>query len=148
MIIECINCFKKFDVNSDLIPSNGRTIQCGVCNHTWFYKKGDENQIKYKKPNISKNIDISTEKIAIKKKHKSQSTNKGSEIVKYIPKSNFTFGKFLSYIIVTIISFIAILVIIDTFKTPLYNYFPNLEFLIFSLYETLKDIELFIRDLI
>ena len=148
MIIVCPCDQKSFNIDDKLIPKEGRLVKCGVCNHTWFYKKGDESQIKYKKPNISKNIDISTEKIAIKKKHKSQSTNKGSEIVKYIPKSNFTFGKFLSYIIVTIISFIAILVIIDTFKTPLYNYFPNLEFLIFSLYETLKDIELFIRDLI
>ncbi len=37
MIIECINCNKKFDVNSELIPSSGRTIQCGSCNHIWFF---------------------------------------------------------------------------------------------------------------
>ena len=37
MIIQCINCNKKFNVNSDLIPSTGRTIQCGSCNHTWFF---------------------------------------------------------------------------------------------------------------
>ena len=37
MIIECINCNKKFDVNSELIPSTGRTIQCGSCNHVWFF---------------------------------------------------------------------------------------------------------------
>ena len=45
MIIECINCSKKFDVNSDLIPDTGRTIQCGSCNHIWFYKKDDESRI-------------------------------------------------------------------------------------------------------
>ena len=28
MIIECINCNKVFEVNSELIPENGRTIQC------------------------------------------------------------------------------------------------------------------------
>ena len=38
MIIECINCKKKFIVNSELIPSSGRTIQCGSCDHTWFYQ--------------------------------------------------------------------------------------------------------------
>ena len=38
MVIQCVNCSKKFDVNSSLIPENGRTIQCGSCNHTWFYK--------------------------------------------------------------------------------------------------------------
>ena len=39
MIIECIKCSKKFEVNSDLIPSDGRTIQCGSCGHVWFFKK-------------------------------------------------------------------------------------------------------------
>ena len=38
MIIECVNCNKKFEVNSELIPLQGRTIQCGSCNHIWFYK--------------------------------------------------------------------------------------------------------------
>ena len=46
MIIKCINCAKKFDVNSELIPSEGRTIQCGSCNHIWFFKKEDQIQIK------------------------------------------------------------------------------------------------------
>ena len=41
MIIECINCNKVFEVNSELIPENGRTIQCGSCNHIWFYKHND-----------------------------------------------------------------------------------------------------------
>ena len=42
MIIQCINCNKKFEVNSELIPSKGRNIQCGLCNHLWFFKKTDE----------------------------------------------------------------------------------------------------------
>jgi predicted Zn finger-like uncharacterized protein len=49
MIIDCINCTKKFEVNASLIPDNGRTIQCGSCNHIWFYKPKIElskNEIK------------------------------------------------------------------------------------------------------
>ena len=61
--------------------------------------------------------------------------------------SNFTLGKFLSYILVGIISFIALIIILDTFKTPLYDIFPELELILFNLYETLKDINLFIKDL-
>ena len=38
MIIECINCHKKFKVDSKLIPENGRQIQCGSCNHIWHFK--------------------------------------------------------------------------------------------------------------
>ena len=41
MIIECINCNKKFEVNSDLIPDTGRTIECGSCGHVWFFNKND-----------------------------------------------------------------------------------------------------------
>ncbi len=39
MIIVCVNCNKKFEVNSSLIPEKGRSIQCGACNHIWFYTK-------------------------------------------------------------------------------------------------------------
>ena len=47
MIIECINCKKKFNVNSTLIPQNGRKIKCGSCGHIWFFTLGDkiENQV-------------------------------------------------------------------------------------------------------
>ena len=38
MIIECINCNKKFNVDTDLIPKQGRQIQCGSCNHIWHFK--------------------------------------------------------------------------------------------------------------
>ena len=39
MIIQCINCNKKFEVDPDLIPEKGRSLQCGSCGHKWFYKK-------------------------------------------------------------------------------------------------------------
>ena len=158
MIIECVNCSKKFDVNSDLIPSAGRTIQCGSCNHVWFYKKGQENQsleneIKSKDDKLSSKV-IQKNKPKIKdieKKRKLSSNQKissqKSEIIKYEPKSSFSFGKLLSYILVVIISFIALILILDTFKIQLYNIFPRLEVFLFNLYETLKDIQLFIKDL-
>ena len=152
MIIECINCSKKFEVDSSLIPSEGRTIQCGSCNHVWFFKKSDENYLKTTKNDLPKNF-INQSKSKAKnrkldeKKKSIKYEKKGSEIVEYTPKSNFTFGKFLSYIIVIVVSFIAVIIILDTFKTPLYNFFPDLEFILFSFYETLKDIELFIKDL-
>ena len=49
MIINCIKCTKKFEVKATLIPDNGRTIQCGSCNHVWFYKpkiEQSKNEIK------------------------------------------------------------------------------------------------------
>ena len=159
MIIECINCSKKFDVNSDLIPSAGRNIQCGSCNHIWFYKKNHESQINsteiepkikdiYKDDIVKNEPKIKPVKNKQKLSKLEKTESRGSEIVKYKPKSNFTLGKLLSYIVVLIISFTAIILILDTFKIQLYELFPKLEFFLFSLYETLKDIQLFIKDLI
>ena len=160
MIITCINCDKKFNVNSELIPDSGRTIQCGSCNHVWFFNKDSEDNKILKKdstekksiPSIKKETSSkkikSVSKINVFKNENNYTEKKGSEIVKYDPKVNFTFVKFLSYILVLIISFIGLIIVLDTFKSSLYNLFPNLEFFLYSFYETLKDVELFIKDLI
>ena len=157
MIIECINCSKKFEVNSELIPSKGRTIQCGSCDHIWFF---DPNKIipeKKDKPKIDKkSINPKSASTKIKshtKINKTNSTPKSTkqqnyEITKYETKSSFSLSNFLSYILVSIITFIAFIIIIDTFSSSLYQAFPKLELIVFSLFETLKDIELFIKDLL
>ena len=44
MIIICPCGEKKFEVDGNLIPEKGRTLQCGSCDHMWFFKK-DENEI-------------------------------------------------------------------------------------------------------
>ena len=45
MIIECNNCNKKFEVNSELIPNEGRSIQCGSCDHIWYFKKDSTSEV-------------------------------------------------------------------------------------------------------
>ena len=152
MIIECISCSKKFTVNSDLIPSTGRTIQCGSCNHVWFFDPNNLISESRKKPKIEKKTPI-TNLISENKKTKTKPitnknfSEKNYEITEYKSKSNFSFGKFLSYLLVFIISFIGLIIVIDTFNSPLYELFPNLEVVMFSFFETLKDIQLFIKDL-
>jgi len=157
MIIECINCNKVFEVNSELIPENGRTIQCGSCNHVWFFnpritdtkkeiKQDVEIDIK-EKPTINQ-----TKKNEVKqyneKSYSKLKDKKNYEITQYKPRKSLSFTKLLSYLIVLMISFVALLVIIDTFSTYLYQLFPSLELVIFSLFEILKDIKLFIKDLV
>ena len=39
MIISCEECNKKFEIDEKLIPSEGRTLQCGSCEHKWFFIK-------------------------------------------------------------------------------------------------------------
>ena len=155
MIIVYINCNRKFVVNSELIPTEGRNIQCGSCNHIWFFKPDRiQKKIPEKLTNIDQDIELFKDdkfinnKIENKKEKKIDYNKiKKYQLTKYNKKSNFTFTKFLSYLIVSIISFIAFIVIIDTFKKPLYSNFPALELVMFSLFETLVDIKLFIKDL-
>ena len=39
MIITCEKCSKNFNINDNLIPDAGRLLQCGSCDHKWFYNK-------------------------------------------------------------------------------------------------------------
>ena len=43
MIISCEKCNKKFNIQDNLIPNEGRLLQCGSCNHKWFYKLPDQH---------------------------------------------------------------------------------------------------------
>ena len=155
MIIQCINCNKKFDVDSSLIPIEGRNIQCGSCDHVWFFKLDESFELKSSKPIIVDQPLVNNKKVknflSKDKEDKNQKKKIGEkktyELTKYKKKSSFTFGKLLSYIVVLTISFVALIILIDTFKTPLYSFFPNLESIIFSLFELLIDIKLFVKDL-
>ncbi len=162
MIIECPCKKKKFNIDINLIPAEGRNLQCGSCDRIWFYKKEDpilepqqinediatkENEEsessnddksidqKIKQP-IKENKKLKSELSAIKK------TESKTELDKQTQNS-----KFFSYLIVFIISLGALIILLDTLKSPLINIFPGLEVLLFNLYETLKDIKLFIIDL-
>ena len=64
MIITCPNCNKQFKIENSLIPDEGRDLQCGSCNHIWFYKIEEENNevLKLNEELVSKEIEIKAEK--------------------------------------------------------------------------------------
>ena len=147
MIIDCPVCNKKFDIDQDLIPTDGRLLQCGSCNHKWFFKlnineKKPEEEIKIKPKkdfninvestdkNLKKEINVETKKIIPKKKKEKKSIN------------------YLNIILVIIISTTAFILVLDTFKNQLTSVFPNIKFLLNNLYQSIEDIKLFILDLI
>ena len=165
MIITCPNCNKQFKIDNSLIPDEGRDLQCGSCNHIWFYniqKKNDE-VLELKQEIISEDIEPKAEnkeekieekqqpeeiiktEINNKKKEKNSEKQKNTTTLK---KTENKGSKFFSYLIVFIISFIALIILLDTLKTPLINVFPGLEIILFNLFETLQDIKLFIIDLV
>ena len=50
--------------------------------------------------------------------------------------------------LVFIITFMALIIFLDTFKYNLKSIFPSIDYLLENLYESIKDILLFIKDLI
>jgi len=153
MIVQCNNCHKKFDLDTNLIPEEGRLLQCSACNNTWFFKKKKiETPQDVTKPEIQNNKE---EETISPKNDDANSSEKPSndeienvEVEKTIEplpdKKNY---RILNILVVSIISFAAFIIIIDTFKTPLGKIVPNTELLLYNLYETFKDISLFIQDL-
>ena len=144
MIITCPCCEKKFEVDSNLIPEKGRMLKCGSCDQTWFY-----NPTTAIKSDISQEIEPE-EKTKLPEENKETVNINGhkNDKIKEIKKSsNFGVGKILSYLVVAIISFIALIVILETFKSHLDEIFPDLEFMLYSLFETIKDIVLFFKNL-
>jgi predicted Zn finger-like uncharacterized protein len=162
MIITCPNCNKKFQIDAALVPDNGRDLQCGACKHVWFYKKENENsspltlnkdlvdnEIKDNLPkkeieNITDNNKLNFQE---KPKNKEKKIKDTSDNKKIKTNKETTGGKFFSYLIVLIISFVALIILVDTLKTPIINVFPGVEIILFNLFETLQDIKLFIIDL-
>ena len=162
MIITCPNCNKKFKIDNSLIPDEGRDLQCGSCNHVWLYKIDEENSkiLKLKEEidinEIETKVDKNNEEIVenknpltkIETELNNQKKEKNIEKQKETKISKNTGNKFFSYLIVFIISFVALIILLDTLKNPLINVFPGLEIILFNLFETLQDIKLFIIDLI
>ena len=149
MIISCDQCNKKFEIDSNLIPKDGRLLECGSCNHKWFYKQDIEDKteeiiIEPQLKNIEEeNIDpIQTN---ISQINEFDTSFKKKEIIenKKIKKIGV-----LNIIIVFIISFVALIILIETFKDPISIYIPNVEFILNSLHEIIRDIILFFKDLI
>ncbi len=150
-------------IDNSMIPDEGRDLQCGSCNHLWFYKIEEKNnEILELKQEISESSETKFEN----KKEQIEGKKQPEEIIKNEinnkkkvknlekQKNKTTFkktevkgSKFFSYLIVFIISFVALIILLDTLKTPLINVFPGIEIILFNLFETLQDIKLFIIDL-
>ena len=153
MIVQCNNCHKKFDLDANLIPEEGRLLQCSACNNTWFFKKKKiETPQEVTKPATQN--DKEEETISPKNDDANSSEKPSNDEIENVEvektieplpdKKNY---RILNILVVSIISFAAFIIIIDTFKTPLGKIVPNTELLLYNLYETFRDIGLFIRDL-
>ena len=145
-------------------------LQCASCDHKWFFKKevlekkispinedtsidnvnifdqnnssiNDEESVS---DTLNDEVEVDFEE-ETKEKFEINIDESPQENTKPKKQKNF---KILNIFVVTIISFIAFIIIVDTFKYPIGKIVPNVEFILYNLYESIKDISLFIRDLI
>ena len=160
MIISCPECNKRFNIDQNLIPEDGRLLQCSNCMHKWHFiiekkEKIIEQPIKSeeiitesknqeKKINPSQEF-IPTEDETVEKKLKKEQKVKKKEQKR--KKKNKPI-KLLNMIIVIIISVAALIIIIDTFRIELSKYMPFLNPMLDSFYAIIADINSFIKDLI
>ena len=163
MIIECPACSKKFNIDEKLIPDEGRLLKCGNCDHTWFYKKEEnlkletesikKNEIEENKSEINiKPIDVpikETKKIRKKISKKSSTKESTSKELVSIDKSSVSReNNIIKKIFLIIISIIAFILLLDTFKNQISVIFPGILKMSDSLYLVINDLKLFIKDLV
>ena len=157
MIISCEKCNKKFEISDNLIPKEGRLVECGSCSYTWHYIPSSKiklvNEIdNFKDQSIKNNFENESirKKIPKKQKNKIIPNDNNNDSINFENKepNNKKRVGFLSYLLVIIISFIAIIIVVETFESVLISFIPGIDFYLSSLYESLKDIVLFFKDLI
>ena len=146
MIITCPSCQKKFELDNNLLPENGRTLQCGSCDYKWFFKKKDKDVIVEKPLELTQTKDEVVDEIKVNLETTLPQNTQEKQIVDN--GLNISLLKIFNYFIVLIITVIAAIIFLDTFKNNLSSVFPSLELFLYNLFETIKDINLFIKDLI
>ena len=153
MIISCEKCNKKFELADNLIPSTGRFLQCGSCSYQWHYiPEGKIELVDEVKDNVKTTDQVkkSLQKPIKKRIERHKTLAKQNIHQSYSEESETKKRKigFFNFILVTIISLVALVILLDTFKLQLLSVIPNIDFYLVSLYDTLKDIFLFFTDLL
>ena len=153
MIIVWPSCGKNFNVREDQIPDKGRLLQCSNCKHEWFYTKNtipiDDNI-----DELSKD-DFTQESFGIldeEEDHHDEAIVEDKTVELEKPKtSKKQEGKRLNFfklLLVFIISFVAFILLVDTFIIQISEYVPFAEKYLDNLYQSIIDISLFFQNLI
>ena len=153
MIIVCPSCGKNFNVRDDQIPDKGRLLQCSSCKYEWFYTK-ITNPINDNFDELS-NDELTQESFGIL----DEEEDRHDEVIvedkivelkkpKNSKKKKTTKVNFFKLLLVFIISFVAFILIVDTFIVQISEYIPFTEKYLDNLYQSIIDISLFFQNLI
>ena len=153
MIIVCPSCSKNFNVRDDQIPDKGRLLQCSNCKHEWFYTKNTFS-VDDKIDELS-NDELTQESFGILDEEEDQHDEEivedktvELEKTKTNKKQEGKSFNFFKLLLVFIISFVALILMVDTFIVQISEYVPFAEKYLDNLYQSLIDISLFFQNLI
>ena len=170
MIIACPCGKKKFNLDINLIPADGRLLKCGSCSEVWHYKIPSSeqkifheiNNLETNKPDFTpdknnddfpienKDINPIKEEIKTKKtrKYNKKTESKSKELISVKKEPEFSENKIIKKIFLILISIIAFILLLDTFKNQISIIFPGIINMSDSLYLVINDLKLFIKDLV
>ena len=153
MIIVCPSCGKNFNVRDDQIPDKGRLLQCSSCKHEWFFTK-NTIPINDNMDELS-NDELAQESFGILDEEEDRSDEKiveektvELEKPRNIKKKKTSKVNFFKLLLVFIISFVAFILIVDTFIVQISKHVPFAKKYLDNLYQSLIDISLFFQNLI
>ena len=155
-LLECASCNHKWFFKKEILENTASPIVEDNDNYNVLDQDNPINNKEINPSDLSKEeteVDIEEEIGKEIKINSEEELDKNTDInkdkntaVNAKPKKRKTF-KILNVIIVAIISFVAFIIIVDTFKNPIGQVVPNIKIILYNLYESIKDISLFIRDL-
>ena len=155
-LLQCASCDHKWFFKNEVLEN---TVNPIVKDNDYVNVLDQDNPINNKEINPS-DISMEETEVDIEEEHdekikvnNDEAPNKKIDAnidenttVNAKPKKQKNF-KILNIFVAVIISFVAFIIIVDTFKYPIGQVVPNIEFILYNLYESIKDISLFIRDL-
>ena len=155
-LLQCANCDHKWFFKKEILENTVSPIVEDIDNNNVLHQDSPINNKEINPSNLSKEeTEVDTEEEHDKKikvnndevpNKKIDANIDENTTVNAKPKKQKNF-KILNIFVVVIISFVAFIIIVDTFKYPIGQVVPNIEFILYNLYESIKDISLFIRDL-
>ena len=155
-MLQCNSCNQKWFFKKEIVNEPIAAIKINKpAKETEIHKEEEVKLSETERPETIELLDrkikndFVVEKISTNKdKNNINKDKKDDQDLKITNPKSKKKSNILSLIIILVISFVALIIVYDTFQCPISKIFPNIEFLLYNLYETINDVQLFLKDLI
>ena len=155
-LLQCNSCNQKWFFKKEIVNEPIAAIKINKpAKETEIHKEEEVKLSETERPETIELLDrkikndFVVEKISTNKdKNNINEDKKNDQDLKITSPKSKKNPNVLSLITVLLISFVALIIVFDTLQSPISKIFPNIEFFLYNLYETINDIMLFFIDLI